>query len=746
MASNNRSSNNKKAVDTLTAIDGALCVIENFPDEYELKGEYSFSANPLDVFLAILKRTKGYDFVLKYVSEFIAYELPIIETAVKAILINHVSNMFTCAGNPIITEELLKKGFTVDLKKIDLMNILSYSPLDSKGEWQYTLNTAVPSQEFNVGKYYYFGCDHIEYIHDLRMAGDFNAFLWYVKNKSLQREVWMGVNILDATVSDSNINLAGVRHKAFANSYKTTTLKNEDADGPIEKYTITQYPRRYVYKEKKLKKDVDPPTDFFKYQTGIFDGIMTLQYRERVTEPENCEGDKQQFTSPVTNCLQVFIGNVDTNYTGGDEKRIKENLDTFRENIVSLKRERQNILKEINKKDKEIDELKKKLKNLTKEIQNEGSNENNTSTNDETNKLNNSIDVAKSEREKLVKYLNIVETQLDEQQKNIRDTSLFSSATPEYRYAWQNYYYLHPILEWNIHYLTTMKLFDSKVVAAQLIEALTGCMTLDINVSVSNVKSLIKDEIENIIKSVIETDDAVVSDCFFSFSNEDYEKMLHKAELRKAGFFTVNGEENSNATLTAESVLSSLDNISDTSTKEEINTVIEGGLREISASLGGGDDSGKSKPDLDYEVSFNFIENLLTNLTYVITTTVLSPKVYLLIAINQQIVGEQPKGSLLTFMESHRRMLVDIIREIKDAIMEWLRGKVMEIVGDIAGLLQLKFANEQLDYYRDLLKKMFKCFQMHKGRENLKDFNIANVDYADIYGDDNTEESAAMEC
>ena len=57
----------------------------------------------------------------------------------------------------------------------------------------------------------------------------------------------------------------------------------------------------------------------------------------------------------------------------------------------------------------------------------------------------------------------------------------------------------------------------------------------------------------------------------------------------------------------------------------------------------------------------------------------------------------------------------------------------MKIIGDLAEQLALAYAIEQAEYYRALIRNLIECFRRNRG---LLDFNIDNVDYADIYEED----------
>ena len=65
------------------------------------------------------------------------------------------------------------------------------------------------------------------------------------------------------------------------------------------------------------------------------------------------------------------------------------------------------------------------------------------------------------------------------------------------------------------------------------------------------------------------------------------------------------------------------------------------------------------------------------------------------------------------------------------------------MVGNLSGQVALKLHLEQIAYYGILLKKLIDCFKRKKNKGNL-DFNIDNIDYADIYGDN--EEPENNEC
>ena len=270
-----------------------------------------------------------------------------------------------------------------------------------------------------------------------------------------------------------------------------------------------------------------------------------------------------------------------------------------------------------------------------------------------------------------------------------------------------------------------MRLFDEKVLAAKLLDSITGILTIDMNLSFK--QQLIREEVKKMVKMVIETDDAEVSDCFFTFTNDDYDAMSRKAELRKAGLLTLNGEATSAVKVNAEDILYRLNNISASANKEEIENIIEGGLIDITKELSNVNYT--EDETINGGVRINIIENLLSELAYVMVSSVLSPKIYLLLLINLKVMGAETSLTIEQFIGNYRQLFVNIVRAIRDAILEFFVTELKKQIEKLADDVRVLLTNEQVKYYTRLIMKIIECFKSH-GDEY--DFNIDDVDYADI--------------
>jgi len=665
--------------DAIATIDAAMTILDRLPefDEANVSLSYNESFNPFQFLMDLFKSTVGYDTFLNIISKIIATGLPAIEIAVKTILLTNFRNLISCTLNPIISRDVILNGFVFNLYEIDLLNILQYSPLSYKiGVWK-------P----NIGRNYYFGCDDFDKPYELKNAGDFNAFLYYVKNYSLGREVWRGVKLIQSTFDDS----AWGDRKSYI--YQRPMLSPEEM---------------YDEKGKCVKRA----------------GIITLEYNERNSSLTLADGSGSlSLKTPYNNCLHVFIGNTAPEQT--------EEL-TDLENILRVTEQRIEDLKNelISKKEKLdyyqaiVNEYKSKTEEAKLSAPELGA-----------FCMKYQLEIDKLKRKISEIEQDIASSNVDKINAESELNALLHSMTKtNYRSVEKNYYFNRTIMEFNTDYITSLKLFDSKVVITQLIDALTNCLSIDLNLSYEQI--FVKNEIKKMVSMINETDDIVVNDCFFSFSNEEYENMIQKTELTRAGLLSENGELNSAVKVDAEKILSNLNTINENTSKEEMTTIINGALTEISKSIS--NTEYELKDNVNFNVQMNFIENLLTNLAFVITSAVISPKLYLLLGINLQMLGSETNFDLAAFVEMHKQMIVSIIRSIRDKLISLLVEFLQKIVGRLAEEIGKKIAVEQIFYYKELIKRCVECFKMW-GKSKYMDFDVDNIDYADILQEESEE-------
>lgn len=633
--------------DALAVINGALTIIDKFPNLNSTNTLLSLdtSTNPFTFLMDAFKNTAGYDTLIRILSNFIVYELDAVELAVKGILMSNVKNLISCSINPYIPDDLLREGIVFDLRQLDITDLLQTCPTDPK-----------------IGQYFYFGCEEMTKPDDTRFSEDFNAVLWYMKNRATKREVW-----------------------------KNERVNKENGERKSDK------------KDEKI------------------DGIITLEYNERAMGIKDALGNGMSIQTPFNNSIHVFIGNTD--FTNSNN--LQKDLDAKANDIKITQEELENLQSELTKKQNEIADLSTSL--LVQTITYDEYMQQYLALNTEIDNIQNNINVKNKKITDLnTEYYNI----LDEYHE-------FLGKPKDYKPIEKNYYYRKTLIEFNYDYITSLKLFDSKVVAAQLLDQLTGLLNIHLNLSYA--RQLIKNETLKMVRDIVESDDLVVSDCFFTFSNADYDAMLQKAEMNRSGLFSVNGEENSTVKIDPSTILESLNGISQSATQQEIQSIIEGSLTEISGTIS--DTSYEQTGKVNFGVRMNFIENLLNHLACVITLSVLSPKVYLLILINLKTLGRETNFNLQDFIAMFKQLIASIIRSVRDQLIQYLVNELMKLLSDLASAVAAKMAVEQAAYYARLIKRLIDCFSRKRDNRTL-DFNIDRVEHADIIQEEEQPKNA----
>ena len=292
-----------------------------------------------------------------------------------------------------------------------------------------------------------------------------------------------------------------------------------------------------------------------------------------------------------------------------------------------------------------------------------------------------------------------------------------------------NRYWKKTLIEFNINYIDSIKLFDPTVVAAQIINKLTGSLSIGLSLSLNQLMT--QYQIDEIVKKIIEYDDVEINDCFFTFSNESYNDMLNKSEMQHAGFFSVNGELNTNNPVSPESILKSLDCISTAASKEEQRTLIEGAMYEVSGTLS----KEYEKNNINLSVQMNFVEQIIFELCSTIISSILSPKVYLLLAVNVSLMGLPGLPTVEEFISGYKNMIKQIVMLIRDMLIKYLFDYLMELLRPLLAMLASKIAIESILFYKELISQLIKACSFSR-EDGI--FNMDIVNYADIISQNST--------
>lgn len=291
------------------------------------------------------------------------------------------------------------------------------------------------------------------------------------------------------------------------------------------------------------------------------------------------------------------------------------------------------------------------------------------------------------------------------------------------------------VFEFNYDYIYSLKLFNSKTLVAAVVNAILGLVsTISVNFSIK--KEITAQQIRGIVNKMIISDDNDVNgsggtgvsyengvlDCFYKFSNDEYDRMLREARNKHDGTFTENGVTYD---IDYDSLFDSINDISNAATLEEEVKAIAKALSSVGESLSGGSYGGQSlsqttdgtgrggvrysaNDKIGLSFGLDIITRLLEETVTQIVMQVLSPKVAILFKINAEIMGNadpQSDGWDL-FLSDFQNLVMQLITEIKNMIMKQMLQWLLDELKPLLELFVSKVLLETVRYYKDLLAQL----------------------------------------
>lgn len=284
------------------------------------------------------------------------------------------------------------------------------------------------------------------------------------------------------------------------------------------------------------------------------------------------------------------------------------------------------------------------------------------------------------------------------------------------------------VFEFNFDYITSLKLFDSKTLVAQIINAVAGIST-SLNANLSFNQQLISAQLKEIVKRVMMTEDGSPEDCYYKFSNEEYDKLLREADIRQK----TTGE---NYKALNDEIISEVSKINNASADDE-DKVIYSVFKSVSQDISTYNSDDKYEVSLGIDVIRKFLEETVFQLTL----QVLSPKIMLLYAINDKVLDPNGSGinGAIEFFKKFENLIVSLIKQIFSLIMEYLAEFLIGQLKEIIYLFIEKLLLEKIGYYMLLIEQLISTCTAGVGNISLS-FNgrrnnplsIENVIGADI--------------
>ena len=640
---------------------------------------YPLDLNAMSFLMDILKSLGvSFDVIEEWLTNFLVCVIPTLELSTKAYLLSNLKNMVGCSTDPRIPEKYRKKH-----KSQDDTESSQERGIDIDIESIDYLDKLSISPLSDNGKGLYFGLDGINDSYKFARADDFDAFLWFVIHKGK----FPNSSIVKL---DNNNNLILGNHKTTKN-YKGSLLSslevtyNEDDPSTILLGNTFQYESgrtismcidiKYNDKGKILNNTIVPISD---------DWSSVNWYTRRANYfTKNIIGDKESKISakrdyskeiPICNIQYIDQGSTDSPVIGTVNNKLRFTI--LPKPLVYINPKELTIKKILFNENGDFDKNGKYTLSDTK-----------------------FDEIFKKEKSKDFEF------------------NEGKSKADVIRSMYECYKGL-TIYEFNYDLIMGMKLFDARSIVSALFDTLQNA-SLGLSVGLEERHQESTDTIKEIIKNIINTDDSTVNDCYHTFSNERYNMLLSNTANKRLN--------RTDKFYDAKQILSA--SLSGDTVNEE--EVLHRAITQAKVTVTEGSDGSD-----EYGIANNFIFSLLNNLITAIVQSLLSPKLLMVIVVNQSMMGggKWEKFNFSNLFKALQDIIVGIVKEVKDLIIDKLWKLVATRLDPLITITSDEIVKEQLDSYADVLREIMKYapYIFHFIGGQRQDTKIDDVDYADI--------------
>lgn len=707
------------SIDTAKAlVDKVLTIMEIIIVDPSLA--LSFSANPIGYLIQLLKHLGVTREELEtWLTNFLIYVVPVLEISVKAILLTNLKNMISCSVDPRIPEKYRKQhkdttnyntsqeyGIDINIESIDFMDKLSINPL---GEF---------------GTNWYFGLEGVEDSYKFARADDMDAFLWFVIHKgkfpnssAISKLSDIGTthgtesakvlptsgSLLSTVEVLYNKNKGETSSILLGNTFKyegkshiismCIDKKTDDAENIVHNTLVPisddwSSVNWYARRADQLGKNIG-------FGWGVNQKNGTTKYKGKGRDFSKERG--------LCNIQYVDQASSDAPLTGLVNNK-------FRFTILPKPYIHIPILSQ----GEPPWRFKKMLFNDKGEYDPNG----------KYTFLEGAVTESATTNNVMFYIGDTLAATMDIRSGNV------SASTEHREILIRSLVECYPgltVFEFNYDYVMSIKLFDAKVLAHSLMESVLNTnLGIGVNMGIKHQEGT--ETIKEIIKNILETDDSEINDCYYTFDNTKYDSLLRKAEEKRA-----RQQRFGNVTHEIGMFNSVNDILNEYDANAELHQQIDVLHRAITQAAV---TVSEGVPDSDkFDVEFNFIFDLIEALTTAIVNGILSPKVLMLLEVNQKIMGGTwEKFTMKDLLEALRSIIVAIIKEIRDMVIQELLKLVLKVLEPIIQTIAAILLREQLESYADAILEIIRnCpFIWFRFGNQDQDTKLDTVDYADI--------------
>ena len=341
--------------------------------------------------------------------------------------------------------------------------------------------------------------------------------------------------------------------------------------------------------------------------------------------------------------------------------------------------------------------------------------------------------------------------------------SLFRIHLPAQRYFMPNYRrdiindkegsplaFNSTIYKFDWDYLTNIQILHPKLLIIGLCEYLLGFSLSTISsTDISLTKKMIQAKLSTAIKNVVESADMEVSDCYTTFSNDEFNTMLEEMLLSRYSATYYGGETSTVRQHDVNEYLGMIDSINTATTTEGTVTQINRLITQVTSDPGS---EGSIEYGLQVTTDGNLLQKLLWAIAMPIMQSIFTPQVMLILVLNFELMGitkiedflNNDYGAILNLLLNKILSLAkSVVIFIKDKIVELLLRLFYEVVMPLLIQYEIILVLEALSYWLAILQAAIACLPTFRLQRTQIIGSIDDVNYADIV--DSIEQMALPE-
>ncbi len=235
----------------------------------------------------------------------------------------------------------------------------------------------------------------------------------------------------------------------------------------------------------------------------------------------------------------------------------------------------------------------------------------------------------------------------------------------------------------NNDYIDSVTLFNTEKLLTNIIDMIFGTISKSIKKTLKQLEN--EAQINTVIDRIVNSDERdVISDKYFTFTNQEINLQQLEANARKNGKKVIDTANKITTSLSIENFKSFDTEISNATNAIAKKEAVTSTLNSIGNQLAAFSNNGAD----DKAIKLNFIQDLVDNLTKAIVNSILSPKVISIFIINFKIIygpDESYSGSV-DFLKKNKNLVHNITKRISGLIIKTLLNialkRITQLVAD----------------------------------------------------------------